>query len=578
MTEPTLRPEPTEQLARMSRLAEEIHAQLNVLNAHLRSEGGTLPDGVMAGLRQLSGNLMAIQGSVTEREQERRNLQALAEMGPVINSSLELTTVLNEVIDTIIRITGAERAFLMLRNERDEMETVVARNWEREDLGSEEIEISETITGRVLHSGDAIMTTNALSDPRFGDQDSIVAYNLRSILCVPLKVKGSTTGVIYADNKVKEGLFTERERSLLTKFSHQAAVALENARLFASVQNTLDEVTELKNLMQDVFASIASGVLTADVEDRITLCNRALVDILALPASETIGSQLGDILPEAELDLEAKIHQAKFQDERFIGVEINPTIRNQGMRSLSLNITPLKTAEGETRGVAIVVEDLTEKRHLEAQGKLFERMVSPAVIRQLDPDSLRLGGSIGNITTLFADIRGYTAFSEGTNPTTLVSVLNRYLSAAAEAVLHHEGTIDKFLGDGIMAWFNAPIPQQDHTQRAVAAAIKMQQMAMAVHDKLPVEFHLSLGVGIHYGEALLGLVGSHQRLDYTALGDSVNIAKRLQEAAAPGQILISKEVVERLGGQATARSVRSLEVHGRRQPIQAFEILDFSYP
>ncbi len=108
---------------------------------------------------------------------------------------------------------------------------LVARNWERKSLQDKEIEISSTIVRQVLEDGKPVLTTNAKADPRFHSQDSIIAYNLRSILCVPLQVKGILTGVIYADNRIQEGLFTEHERILLTSFADQAAVALENARL-----------------------------------------------------------------------------------------------------------------------------------------------------------------------------------------------------------------------------------------------------------------------------------------------------------------------------------------------------------
>ena len=153
----------------------------------------------------------------------------------------------------------------MLRDDQGEMTIRIARNWEQESINPNEFAISRTIIQKVIESGNPILTTNAQEDPRFGSQESIVAFNLRSILCVPLKVKSDLIGVIYADNRIRSGIFTENERDLLTAFSNQAAVAIENARLFSSLKHTLAEVTELKNLMDNVFASIASGVITADV-------------------------------------------------------------------------------------------------------------------------------------------------------------------------------------------------------------------------------------------------------------------------------------------------------------------------
>lgn len=575
MSEKTVQPTLAENLMRSSRQAEKLRGRLETFKKTLKRAQLDLPIGILEGLRQLSGTLQDLMLIVEDHEQERRSLQALAEIGQVVNSSLELNTVLNEVMDTIIRLTGAQRAFLMMSDERTgKMETRVARNWERMSLDTDELGISDTIIERVVSSGDAVLTTNALTDPRFDGQESVVAYNLRSILCVPLKVKGKLTGVIYADNRVREGLFTEKERALLSDFSNQAAVALENARLFDSVKRTLDEVTELKNLMEDVFASIASGVLTADIGDIITLCNKAAEEILAAPKGSLLGTSLRELLEPLSTELTEKITSVEKEDERYIGLEIQPELEGRGQVDLTLNISPLKTADQETRGVAIVLDDLTEKRRLEAQHRLFERMVSPAVIDQLDPDSLQLGGRLAEISTLFADIRGFTTFSESTDPETLVNVLNRFLAAATEAILQEEGTIDKFLGDAIMAWYNAPIPQSDHTLRAVRSAIAMRDAVKALHDELPPEFRLSFGVGIHFGEALMGLVGTQRRLEYTAVGDSVNTAKRLQENATEGQILISLAAAELVRDQVELEEVPAIKVEGKEHPIEVLEVVN----
>jgi class 3 adenylate cyclase len=128
-------------------------------------------------------------------------------------------------------------------------------------------------------------------------------------------------------------------------------------------------------------------------------------------------------------------------------------------------------------------------------------MVSPAVIDQLDPDKLQLGGKRTEITTLFADIREFTSFSESQPPEVLVAVLNRYLAAAAEAVLAHQGTIDKFLDDAVMVGFNAPIQQEDHALRAVLAALDIRAAVERLQKELPAQFRLSFGAGIHFGEA-----------------------------------------------------------------------------
>jgi class 3 adenylate cyclase len=248
-------------------------------------------------------------------------------------------------------------------------------------------------------------------------------------------------------------------------------------------------------------------------------------------------------------------------------------LRDRGQVDLIFNISPLKDAESTTQGVAIVVDDLTEKKRLEAQRELFERMVPPAVIEQIDLEKIQLGGERANITTLFADVRGFTSYSEKLSPEQLVSVLNQYLAAAANAVLAQEGTLDKFMGDAVMAIYNAPIPQPDHTMRAVRTAIGIRDALKRLHEVLPPESHLSYGVGIHHGDAVLGLVGTEKKFDYTAIGDSVNTAKRIQENATAGQILISKEAYDNVKDMIEVRQVEPVIAKGKSHPIEVFELI-----
>ncbi|HOD04049.1 MAG TPA: adenylate/guanylate cyclase domain-containing protein, partial [Anaerolineaceae bacterium] len=260
-------------------------------------------------------------------------------------------------------------------------------------------------------------------------------------------------------------------------------------------------------------------------------------------------------------------------DEPVLGWEVSPNLPDRGHVDLRLSLTPLKDVGRHTQGVAIVLDDLTEKKRLEAQRRLFERMVSPAVIEQLDPECLQLGGRRAEITVLFADIRGFTSFSEGVTPEELVQVLNRYLAAAAEAVLGEDGTVDKFLGDAVMAWFNAPILQEDHTLRAIRAALRIRDAIQALHREFPPRFQLAFGVGIHVGEAVLGLVGTEKRMEYTAIGDSVNTAKRVQENAGPSQILITESAYQLVASQIEVRPVEPIQAKGKRAPIPAYELL-----
>ncbi len=525
---------------------------------------------------ECSQHIIALQDIVTNLEQalaskepDREELAALYNVSQVIGSSLDLSEVLNQVMDEIIRLTGAERSFLMLLDpETGELEFRAARNMDRETIDSSAFEISRSIVKQVAMTGEPVVTTNAQMDPRFKAQESVIGYNLRSILCVPLRVRGRVTGVIYADNRILTGLFSDHDRDLLAAFANQAAIAIENARLFESVSNA-------KKLMDNIFASIASGVITTDIHDQVTLFNRAAERLMYKQSTSVVGSPLADALPLLAKEFKTEIERVKQSGERLPEFERKVLHPDRGQLILRANISPLKDADERIQGLAFVVDDLTEQRRLEAHYQMFRRILPPAVVEQLpsDPTELRLGGQRQEITSLFADIRGFTGFSRQQMPEKLVEILNRYLEVGGEAVLSEEGTLDKILGDCVVALFNAPLRQEQHTLRAVRAALKIREGVARLHEQLPPSYRLYYGVGINVGEAIVGFIGTEQQMNYTAIGSSVNLASRLQSAAAPGQILLSQTAYERVKDYVEARPLPPLEAKGFSEPLIAYELL-----
>jgi len=206
--------------------------------------------------------------------------------------------------------------------------------------------------------------------------------------------------------------------------------------------------------------------------------------------------------------------------------------------------------------------------------QMFERYVAPSVVdRVLDhPEALRLGGKRQVISILFADIRGYSAFSERAEPEQVVEMLNTYFQLAADVIMAREGTLDKFLGDGVMAFFNAPQPQDDHVRRALDAAVALRE-AVAAWNNRQGQPGLTFGIGVHTGEAVVGNIGAARAMNYTVIGDAVNVAKRLQEYAAPGQILITDRVLAALGDSVRAHSLGMVQAKGRQQPVAVYAVL-----
>lgn len=356
-------------------------------------------------------------------------------------------------------------------------------------------------------------------------------------------------------------------------FDHMAERLQERE---AQLRHSLAEVTGLKNLLDNVFSSIVSGVITADLQGRITLCNLAALHILGYRhANELVGQSAAGLPPPLDTTLPPHLHSVCQTNKPVIGLEMSPTLPQRGHVQLRFNLSALKGAD-EIEGVAIVLDDVTEMRRMEAQRRLIEHMVSPAILTQIDPNRLQLGGKRMEITTLFADIHGFTGISERLTPEDLVELLNRYLGTMAHAVLAQEGTIDKFLGDAVMAWFNAPLPQPDHALRGVRAALGIRKAIQALHQGLSSPFRLPIGIGLHVGEAVLGLIGSEERMEYTAIGDDVNIAKRIQEHTGLNQILISAAVYARVKEHVSVGPRTVIQVKGKQQPLEVYEVLELT--
>jgi adenylate cyclase len=222
--------------------------------------------------------------------------------------------------------------------------------------------------------------------------------------------------------------------------------------------------------------------------------------------------------------------------------------------------------------VAIVMgRFVIEQRRRHRVTDLFGRYVSPEIARDIlsrsETAPIELGGEQREITVLFADIRGFTALSERLSPRRVVEILNQHLARMAEVVFEHRGTVDKFTGDGLMALFGAPLPQASHAAQAVRAALALQACAQQVNDGT-----LQYGIGIHTGEAVVGNIGSQRRLDYTAIGDTVNLASRLESLATPGQILISQATYEHTQDEIQAREIGPSLVKGRQEPVIVYKV------
>ena len=525
-------------------------------------------------LERLAPAMRALRADIAHARRERNQLSTLYEISQVLNSTLSLSPLLELVMDRLIAVTRAERGFITLLDPQSgELRFAVARNMDRTAVEGQDFQVSRGVIERVAREGRPVLTDNASADPRFADRESVICFGLRSIMAAPLRVRERLLGVVYVDNRIQTGIFSQEDLDLLVAFANQAAIAIENARLFDDLQRTLQEITEIKSYMEDIFASVDSGILTTDLAAAITTCNRAAEEILGFSLQEAKGRRFYELFDERPArELSSAVLKAIKEEARLRDYEVSCALPCRGYVTLKLHVTPLKDAQQKTIGATMVVEDLTEERRLQ---QTLNRYLAPSVVqealRMAATGQFPLGGTRRAMSILFADVRGFTSFSERVAPEELVDTLNAHLTVAARAILEQGGTLDKFMGDAVMALFNVPVPQPDHALRAVRAALEMQRRIAEVEGKGRPAFRF--GVGVHVGEAVAGNIGSPERLDYTAIGDAVNLAKRLQENAKGGQVLISQTAYQEVASWVEARPLGAIFVKGREEPVVVYELL-----
>ncbi len=476
----------------------------------------------------------------SDEKLNRDELGTLYAIARDLNSTLDLDTVLQLVMDRLIEFVEADRGFLMLLNQKtNELEFKIARNSAAQTIAKKEFEISLSTVKQVVSTRKAL-TDDDLFDPTY----SMREFDIHSILCAPLIVRDRCIGAVYVDRRTTMHLFSPKQRDLLLAFCHQAAIAIDNAQLFDLIDND-------KQYMENIFASVANGVITIDPDGLITKFNYAAGTILNLNPMSTLGQHYKTVFntrPQIGLTELLQMAHGQHQHGTIVSNSVECEIPGrQGLIYLNIAISSLRDAQGRHVGMTLVIDDRTEQKRKEAEAReirrLFERYVNPNVVEQLtkNPKALHLGGETIEITVVFADIRGYTRLSENRAPEEVMNLLNNYLQIMVEEIWKENGMVTAFMGDKLMAIFNAPLAQKAHALKAVHATWNMRSTVLEYQRTHPLETPLSFGFGINTGTAVIGNIGSEERIqNYTAIGDTVNVADRLQTKAAKNEILLNE--------------------------------------
>jgi len=329
-----------------------------------------------------------------------------------------------------------------------------------------------------------------------------------------------------------------------------------------------------------ILRSMNNGVISLDFHGRIISFNQAAASILGIAADGVLGKTYFEIFFEyAGNEALNDIILACINENRSAAYQEVEFLKKDGQKvPLGLMISLLQDIDGTELGVLMVFHDLSEIRRYLSLKDTFSRYVTKQVVEKISSsgEDIMLGGEKREVSILFADIRGFTPMTERLEPTEVVTILNAYFSCMIDVIYEYEGTLDKFLGDGIMCLFGAPMSQPDHAIRAAKAALGMKRALLEFNQRQQDAGlqTLQVGIGINTGDAVVGNVGSEKRLEYTAIGDNVNLASRLQSIAQGGQILISNCTCHAIRDIATVKKLPPVKLKGKEQDVQVFELLD----
>jgi adenylate cyclase len=439
----------------------------------------------------------------------------------------------------------------------------------RQSASEDQIELAPIARSRlfleIVRSGKGEIVNDLAADHRWRGE----VPDLFAILIVPLLAHEDCVGALVLGSVAGAAEFTAADLKRASTLASMAAAALRNALLF-------EEVLEIKNYNETILQNLTNGVLTLDCKGQCTRANAAALRMLGHEEGDLSGRPIQCVFGDRNawvLERVAEVAAGGGQSTM-----LDREIRLDRGRSLTVNLTvlPLANVDGLTIGTMLVLEDVTREKRI--RGTMVRFMSDRVVEQLLEGGDSVLGGTAQEVSILFSDIRRFTGLAENLAPRELVATLNEYFTGMVDVIFEQGGTLDKFIGDALMAVFGAPFVTPDDPDHAVEAAIEMVRRLRSSNRAWVEQGRpsLGIGVGINTGLVVAGTIGSPKRMDYTVIGDHVNLAARIESANRyyGTQILVSEHTIEKLRVERHVRELDRVRVQGRVLPVRLFEILD----
>ncbi len=506
---------------------------------------------------------------IFELQIQTQKLNKLLHISKNVISEMHLRTLLEKIMENVTVVMNADRSSLFLIDHKtNECCSVIAQ-------GANEIRfpIGKGLAGHVALTGESINITEAYKDDRFNPSfDRQTGYKTQSILTMPLKAgTENIVGVTQVLNKIDGTPFTEQDENLLAAFSSLAAIAIQNAQLY-------EQVLDAKNYNESILTNIHNAVLTLNTEGQIITSNDAAYRIFETSSEKLSNQHYVDFFQEANQTIIKAIEKAMKFGKMVQLFDVEYLTAEKKVSNINLNVKSLINVKGDNIGLIMVVEDITKEKRMKST---LSQYMTKEVAEQVLNNQISLKGKREKVTILFSDIRNFTSLSERSQPEEIVELLNDYFDIMIDIIFKHEGTLDKFIGDAIMALFGAPIKHHDDAHRAVKTAIDMIKALNRFNQDRHNRglFPIEIGIGLNSGEVLAGNVGSEKRMEYTVIGDAVNLASRLESLTKqfPHQIIISEFVYEEVKNDFEFDYLDEVNVKGKDIPVKIYGVQDIHF-
>ena len=513
-------------------------------------------------------------------------------------SNLDLEDTLKRVMDEAKQLMNADRSTLwLIDRDRQELWTKITQD----DSSTKELRIPIGIgfAGQVAVSGETLNIPFDLYEHPGSDtarkMDPQNGYRTCSLLCMPVfNADRELIGVTQLVNKKKSGdfppynpdnwpeppecfqaSFDRDDEQFMEAFNIQAGVALQNAQLFATVK-------QQEQMQRDILRSLSNGVISTNQCGEIVAANESAKQLLGLGAEEVIeGKLITDIINIKEGDFSKwctdalNSAQAKYSQQYYPDRTLLSNAEEEHSINLSINTIADVNDRQEVRGALVVIDDISDEKRLKST--MYRYMTQELAEELLKLDDAKLGGDRKEVSILFSDIRGYTTLTENLEAEEVVSMLNEYFESMVEAVFKYKGTLDKYIGDAIMAVYGSPLPLEEHAWMAVQTSLEMRNRLYEFNQRRraankPI---INIGIGINSDTVISGNIGSSKRMEFTAIGDGVNLGSRLESVSKQYgcDIILSDNTYKPCQEQIWARELDYIRVKGRNEPVAIYELI-----